>query len=208
MEEKRRIKTRKTNESKQKRKFPWKWLFLALLAINIGTAAFIGSRAFTTRNQASLNSSINTQKDSKVATIDSSTEQVNQLINGYIQSYQSKDMTYKFYLSNQAVLEASYKLFGQKIPLYVYFEPLALSDGSVSLKVTSVSVGTLSLPTTAVLGYIKSSVKLPNFVQVESSKNQIIINLPKLALASNLYLKTNQIDLVNQKFSFDLMQKV
>ena len=48
---------------------------------------------------------------------------------------------------------------------------------------------------------------LPDFVQVESKKNQIVINLPKIKLASNLYIKVNQIDLVKGNFIFDFMKK-
>ena len=201
------MRNKKRNREKTARKTIWKWLFLLLLAINIGGAAFIASRILTPRDQTALNSVKPAAEDKKVATVNTSTEQLNQLINRYLAAYQSKDMNYRFYLSNQAVLEASYKLFGQTVPLYIYFEPLALSDGSVSLQVQSVSAGSLNLPTATILDYVKESVKLPDFVQVESAKNQIVINLPKLVLADNLYVKANQIDLANGKYTFDLMLK-
>ncbi|MDM5144389.1 hypothetical protein ICE98_01483 [Lactococcus lactis] len=66
----------------------------------------------TVLNQKSVSSS-----DQKVAQITSTTSQLNELINSYLETYQTKEMTYKFYISNQqAVLDASYKLFGTKIP--------------------------------------------------------------------------------------------
>ncbi len=116
-------------------------------------------------------------------------------------------MTYKFYISNQqAVLEASYKLFGTKIPLYIYFEPLALSDGSISLSVQNISAGSLSLPASEVLQIVKAY-DLPDFVQVESKKNQVVINLSKINVSGNLYIKANQIDLAKGNFVFDFMKK-
>ncbi|MCH1722878.1 YpmS family protein [Lactococcus formosensis] len=184
----------------------WKWLFLALLAINLGTFAFISSRVFNVRDQQSLGQVSKPTETTEVAKITTDRNQLNQLINTYLQDFQISEMSYKFYLSNsQAVLEASYQLFGQKIPLYIYFEPLALNDGSVALQVKNVSAGTLNLPTSAVLAYVKSSIKLPNFVEVLPTKDQVILHLPQLALADNLYLKANQLDLVSGNFTFNLM---
>lgn len=98
-------------------------------------------------------------------------------------------MTYKFYISNQqAVLEASYKLFGTKIPLYIYFEPLALSDGSISLSVQNISAGSLSLPTSEVLQIVKAY-DLPDFVQVESKKIKLSLIYQKLSLQVIFILK-------------------
>lgn len=184
----------------------WKWLFLALLAINLGIFAFISSRLFNVRDQQSLRQVSKPKETTEVAKITTNRDQLNQLINTYLQDFQTSDMSYKFYLSNsQAVLEASYQLFGQKIPLYIYFEPLALNDGSVALQVKSVSAGSLNLPTSAVLAYVKSSIKLPAFVEVLPTKDQVILHLPQLTLADNLYLKANQLDLVSGNFTFNLM---
>ena len=184
----------------------WKWLFLALLAINLGTFAFISSRVFNVRDQQSLRQVSKPKETTEVAKITTNRDQLNQLINTYLQDFQTSDMSYKFYLSNsQAVLEASYQLFGQKIPLYIYIEPLALNDGSVALQVKSVLAGSLNLPTSAVLAYVKSSIKLPAFVEVLPTKDQVILHLPQLTLADNLYLKANQLDLVSGNFTFNLM---
>ncbi|MEY8537423.1 YpmS family protein [Lactococcus muris] len=185
----------------------WKWLFLALLAINLGSVAFVASRIFNVRDQASLTNVPTVSDATEVGKVSTNRDQLNQLINTYLQDFQTPEMSYKFYLSNQAVLEASYQLFGQKIPLYIYFEPLALNDGSIALQVTSVSAGTLDLPTSAILSYVKSSIKLPNFVEVLPAKDQVVVHLPRLALADNLYLKADQLDLVSGNFVFNLMIK-
>ncbi|MGF1983012.1 YpmS family protein [Lactococcus taiwanensis] len=209
-------KTRKMNpkpskekkEPTSKSKNPiWKWLFLILLAINVAGVLFVAVRVMMPRDQAVLTQKQTSTSDQKVAQITSTTEQLNELINSYLEPYQTDEMSYKFYISEQeAVLEASYQLFGTKIPLYIYFEPLALADGSVSLSVKSISAGNLSLPTSDILAMLKSY-NLPNFVQVDSKNSQLIINLPKVKLASDLYLKANQIDLVKGNFVFDFMKK-
>lgn len=85
-------------------------------------------------------------------------------------------------------------------------EPLALSDGSISLSVQNISAGSLSLPTSEVLQIVKAY-DLPDFVQVESKKNQVVINLSKINVSGNLYIKANQIDLAKGNFVFDFMKK-
>ncbi|GBG97265.1 YpmS family protein [Lactococcus termiticola] len=194
-------------QKKSQKKSIWKWLFFLLLAINLAGMAFVAVRVLMPRDQATL-SQVSAPKDAvKVGQLDLNRDQINQLVNGYLESYQSKEMSYKFYLSNnQAVLEASYQLFGTSVPFYVYFQPLALENGSVALSVTSVSAGSLSLPANTVLSYIKGSLKLPDFVQIDSKNDQIIIELAK-ASSHNISISANKIDLANDQFSFDLIKK-
>ncbi|MFC4653390.1 YpmS family protein [Lactococcus nasutitermitis] len=202
----RKSKQTATKEKKPKKRLGiWKWLFLLLLAINLATFAFVAVRILTPRDQAVLQSR-KTSSDQKVAEISSTTSQLNQLINSYLADYQTKNMSYKFYVSDEAVLNIEYKIMGVKVPIYIYFEPLALPDGSVSLSVKSISAGSLSLPTEEILQMVKGY-NLPKFVEVDSSKSQIIIHLPQLAIAKNLYVKANQLNLVDGKFSFDLVKK-
>lgn len=203
----RKMQKNTTIKTPKKRSPVWKWLFLILLAFNLASVAFIGIRVLIPRDTATLSSIKAPTGSQTVATITSTTDELNMMINSYLAPYQTSTMSYKFYISDQqAVLEASYQLMGTKVPLYLYFEPLALSDGSISLSVKSISAGTLSLPTSAVLQMVKSY-HLPNFVEVDSSHSQLIIHLNKLVLANSFYLKTNQIDLVNGKFTFNLMKK-
>lgn len=76
---------------------------------------FIAIRVTSPRDQTVLNQKSTNSSDQKVAQITSTTSQLNELINSYLETYQTKEMTYKFYISNQqAVLEASYKLLEPK----------------------------------------------------------------------------------------------
>jgi uncharacterized protein YpmS len=185
----------------------WKYLFLLLLAFNIALVAVIGFQVTKHRDQAVLDKVSVTKEVHKVADITTTTEQLNMVINKYLQDFQDDKMSYKFYLSDKAVLEGTYKLFDKEIPLYVYFEPYALSDGAMVLKVTSVSIGTLGLPTKTVLDYIKGSYDLPSFVTIDSKKQEVLIDLPKLAIAKDTFLQVDKSDLKNGQFIFNLMQK-
>lgn len=185
----------------------WKYLFLLILAINIAFVAVVGFQVTKHRDQKVLDKVSVIKGVNKVAEISTNTEQLNTLINKYLGDFQDNKISYKFYLSDKAVLEGSYKLFGKDIPLYVYFEPYALNDGSVNLKVTSISIGTLSLPAKTVLNYVKGAYDLPKFVTINSEKQEVLIDLPQVALAKDTFLQANKLDLKNDKFVFNLMQK-
>lgn len=185
----------------------WKYLFFLILAFNIALIAVVGFQVTRHRDQEVLEQVKVIKGVNKVAEISTTTEQLNSVINKYLGNFQGKEMTYKFYLSDKAVLEGSYRIFGKEIPLYVYFEPYALNDGTVNLKVTSISIGTLSLPAKTVLNYIKGAYKLPKFVTIKSEKQEVLIDLPQIAIAKDTFLQANKIDFKNDKFVFNLMQK-
>lgn len=194
------------NKFKKLTKNPWKWLFFTLLVINIAIFAFVGTRILMPRDQAVLNQNQGSKSGEKAGTITSTTEELNRLLNSYISS-QSGGLDYKFYISKQeAVLEASYSVMGISVPFYMYFEPLALDNGSIGLSVKNVSAGSLTLPTETALQILKSY-KLPDFVEVKEQDKQVVLNLSKVDLGGGIYLKTNQIDLIKGKFIFDLMKK-
>ena len=189
----------------KKRSPLWKWLFLLLLALNLALVLFVWIRIHQPRDSRTLAAA--TPKTEQVAQVSTTTSQVNSLINSYLEPYQKSNMSYKFYLSEQqAVLNVDYEILGTKIPLYVYFRPLALANGNVSLSVSSISAGSLSLPTSDVMGMLKSY-DLPKFVEIKSSSSQIVVHLNKITMGPGLSLKANSIDLPNGKFVFDVMKK-
>ena len=198
---------KKSGGDKKKSSPLWKWAFLLLLAINIAGAAFVAVRVTMARDQSTLTLVAVYKSDQQVATVTTTTSQLNQLINSYLKDYQTKQVSFKFYVNQQqAVLEANYTIMGVSVPLYVYFEPLALDNGSVSLAVKSVSAGSLTVPTEAVLAMVKSY-NLPDFVQIDAKNNQIVLDLKKIKIGHHLYFKANQIDLPDGKFTFDLMSQ-
>ncbi|MDR1605634.1 MAG: YpmS family protein [Streptococcaceae bacterium] len=185
----------------------WKYLFLLILAFNIAIVAVVGFRITQHRDQAVLDKVSQVKGATKLAAVSTTTEQLNTLINKYLTKSQNDKMSYKFYLADKAVLEGSYQLFDTEIPLYVYFEPYALKDGSVELKVSSISIGTLGLPTKTVLNYIKGTYNLPSFVTIKADDQELLIDLSKIEIAKDTFFQADKLDLKNGQFVFNLMQK-
>lgn len=185
----------------------WKWLFLLLLSAILGLGLVLFNRMTTFREDTSQ-IAIPKEAETKIGTFTTTRNQLNDTVATYLEDYQSKDFSYKLYASNQLVLfEGEYLILGQKIPLYIYFQPSKLADGSVLLTVSEVSAGTLGLPRAEILTYLKKNYKLPNFITVDVNKSAIHIHTTKITNDLGIYVKANTIDLYNDQIIFDIYRK-
>ncbi|CYU87068.1 TPA: YpmS family protein [Streptococcus suis] len=185
----------------------WKWLFLAQLALLIGCGIVLYTRIQTDRED--LTKLVQTSgEDTKVGTFSTNREQLNQTITNYLKEYQTEDFSYQLFVtSQQVVFEGSYQVFGVTIPLYIYFQPSKMEDGSILLRITEISVGSLSLPKAEVLAYLQKNYKLPAFVKIDSEQAQVQVQLTELKNKFGLYGKANTIDLYNDQFIVDIYRK-
>ncbi|MBY5023762.1 YpmS family protein [Streptococcus suis] len=185
----------------------WKWLFLAQLALLIGCGIVLYTRIQTDRED--LTKLVQTSgEDTKIGTFSTNREQLNQTITNYLKEYQTEEFSYQLFItSQQVVFEGSYQVFGVTIPLYIYFQPSKMEDGSILLRITEISVGSLSLPKAEVLAYLQKNYKLPAFVKIDSEQAQVQVQLTELKNKFGLYGKANTIDLYNDQFIVDIYRK-
>lgn len=182
----------------------WKWLFFILLAFNLALVLLVASRVFVPRESDLTAKIAKVTTNEKIGQINMTRDELNVLINSYLGEMSSKSLGYKFYLADSnAVLQMDYKLFSATIPIYVYFQPAMTSDGSILLTVQSISAGTLNMPASAVLDYVKI-MKLPSFVKVNSSNSTVKINLNQLTVAGNLSFKAGSIDMTAGSYIFEI----
>ena len=194
-------------QKKKKKTNIWKWLILILLAAVLGLGLVLMSRVTTYREDTSQ-IAVKKGAETKIGTFMTTRDQLNDTVATYLKDYQTKDFTYKLYASNQMVLfEGEYVLLGQKIPLYIYFQPSKLDDGSVLLTVSEVSAGTLGLPRAEILTYLKKNYKLPDFISVDVEASSILIQTTAITNNLGIYVKANTIDLYNDQIIFDIYRK-
>lgn len=185
----------------------WKWLFFLLLSAILGLGIILVSRMTTYREDTSQ-IAIEEGAETKIGTFTTTREQLNDTVATYLEDYQTKNFSYKVYASNQLVLfEGEYVILGQKIPLYIYFQPSKLEDGSVLLTVSEISAGTLGLPRDDILNYIKKNYKLPNFITVDVENSSIHIQTTAIENNFKIYIKANTLDLYNDQIIFDIYRK-
>ncbi|MGU8073588.1 YpmS family protein [Streptococcus suis] len=185
----------------------WKWLFLAQLALLIGCGIVLYTRIQTDRED--LTKLVHTStEDTKVGTFSTNREQLNQTLTNYLKEYQTEEFSYQLFItSQQVVFEGSYQIFGVTIPLYIYFQPSKMEDGSILLRIIEISAGSLSLPKAEVLAYLQKNYKLPAFVKIDSEQAQVQVQLTELKNKFGLYGKANTIDLYNDQFIVDIYRK-
>ncbi len=191
-----------------KKKSLWKWLFFALLAFNLAFVGVIGVRIFwpTTTSQSQF---IETKETIKIGNLTTNRKEFNQAAASYLKDY-TQSSQYRFYATaSQMVFEGSYTFLGYNIPLTCYFDPQVTSSGAIRLKMTSFSVGTLSLPSSEILKYLKGHVNLPEFVDIDTKAETITLQLENMASSAtaNTFLKAESLDLANDKISFSIYKK-
>ncbi|HFI0101035.1 TPA: YpmS family protein [Streptococcus suis] len=185
----------------------WKWLFLAQLALLIGCGIVLYTRIQTDREDLTKLVPTSTE-DTKVGTFSTNREQLNQTLTNYLKDYQTEEFSYQLFVtSQQVVFEGSYQIFGVTIPLYIYFQPSKMEDGSILLRIIEISAGSLSLPKAEVLAYLQKNYKLPAFVKIDSEQAQVQVQLTELKNKFGLYGKANTIDLYNDQFIVDIYRK-
>ncbi|CYV14563.1 YpmS family protein [Streptococcus suis] len=185
----------------------WKWLFLAQMALLIGCGIVLYTRIQTDRENLTKLVQTSTE-DTKVGTFSTNREQLNQTLTNYLKDYQTEEFSYQLFVtSQQVVFEGSYQIFGVTIPLYIYFQPSKMEDGSILLRIIEISAGSLSLPKAEVLAYLQKNYKLPAFVKIDSEQAQVQVQLTELKNKFGLYGKANTIDLYNDQFIVDIYRK-
>lgn len=177
---------------------PWKIAFLALIGVLVGCLLFIGIRATQVREPDFDSSKTEKRSGNPVLTIQSDKEQINELIAFYLNDFQkNSEVTYDFYLENEAMLAGNFKILGHPIQFNLYFDPYVMDDGNVQLKAKSLSIGTLGLPIRDILQFVKRDYKLPDWVEVVPEEKYILLRLDKFQMQNGLFIRADKINLID-----------
>lgn len=195
----------KKNKEKQSKKSkmaktinPWKLAFLGLIGVLVGFLLFIGIRATQVREPDFDSSKIAKRSGNPVLTIQSNKQQINELIAFYLDDFQkNSDVTYDFYLENEAMLAGNFKILGHPIQFNLYFDPYVMDNGNVQLKAKSLSIGTLGLPIRDILGFVQRDYNLPDWVEVMPEDKYILLRLDKFQMQNGLFIRADKINLID-----------
>jgi uncharacterized protein YpmS len=175
---------------------PWKLAFFTLLGILIGSIFFLFIR-ITDNREPRIEKTHFIKSDSSFE-IQLTKRQTNQIINSYLKELQKKSkIKYNFTLENQALLRGNFIFLGHRLNFYLYFEPYVIDNGDVKLKVKSISIGTLSLPNSELMKFMKNNFKLPSWVEIDGANEIIVLHLKQFKLKNGIYFEVKQINLVD-----------
>jgi uncharacterized protein YpmS len=134
---------------------------------------------------------------------------LNVLINQYIKKEAADSpIDYSIQLQDEVELYGTLKFFSQEVDLKLTFVPEALDNGDLVLKQRSISVGSLPLPVSYVLKFIKDNYKLPNGVDILPNDKMIHVHMEQLKVKSDVKIKANKFDLVKDDIAFTIVVPV
>lgn len=182
----------------------WKWIAIILLALVIGTGAYVGTQIF--RSPSETTTLTSQRNDAASVPIKMNRKQLNALASYYLTDLQKgQDLKYRFLVKKQAAyLLGTTQVLGQDISFVITMQPKVIDDGNISLKATKLSVGTMSLPISFVINYINNNYKIPKWVRLNAKQKTVNLYLNKLVSKHDVSYSVDQIDLANDQFQFEM----
>lgn len=184
----------------------WKYAFIALVAVIVVGLGIIGTKVFSSPTENYQVSSTIANKDSKVFTVNMDKQEANKMAQYYLKHTLNDGKTdYQLVLKQNAELTGSIAFLGSKIHFTILMQPYAKTNGDVLLKATEMKIGSLSLPISFVMNYIKNSFKTPEWVSINGKNKTILLKFTKFTTKEGYGIRAKKIDLKNNKLSFEVM---
>ncbi len=174
----------------------WKWAFLILLSIVIGTIFWF----FTQMTPVIIgepNLETKTSTDEVMFQVSTKKDDINQLVASYLKDEKivKGPVNYQFKLEEQAQLVGTFQLFGKDVQFQLSLEPFVMENGNLQFKATGLSIGKLNLPITFALNQIESQLNIPDWVAIDSKQETLVFNLNEFTLDSGIHFSVDKIDL-------------
>ena len=187
--------------------FNWKRLFILLLGLNVALVFLLFTFFLFMIND--------TGNETKIPTIDPTQKQValqiktnkqdlNRVINHYLEKELSSTYDYKVLLTDQVELYGAIPIFNEELNVKLTFEPKPLENGDLELQQKNMSIGNLSLPPSLVLKFIQNSYSLPEWIMIQPSKEKIYVSLNTFKLKSNFKVLVDEFNLKDDDIRFSL----
>ena len=187
--------------------FNWKRLFILLLGLNVALVFLLFTFFLFMIND--------TGNETKIPTINPTHKQValqiktnKQDLNGVINHYLEKELhstyDYQVLLTDQVELYGAIPIFNEELNVKLTFEPKPLENGDLELQQKNMSIGNLSLPPSLVLKFIQNSYSLPEWIMIQPSKEKIYVSLNTFKLKSNFKVLVDEFNLKDDDIRFSL----
>lgn len=184
----------------------WKKAFLILLGLNLLIVIVISSLVLIPTGSKQSSKQKVQSGDSVSFHVKSNKNDLNMLINHYLKKEAADSpIDYQVVLGDEVELYGTLPLFSEKINMKLTFVPTALSNGDLVLKQKSINIGSLPLPVSYVLKFIRENYKLPKGVDIRPNDNLVYVNMQQLKLKSDIKVKVDTFDLKNDDIAFTLL---
>lgn len=192
-----------------KQKNKWKLLFITLLTINILVIAGIGILLFLAGDQDAIPENITQSKQMSEFIIRTDKNDLNQLINHYIEKEGlNGPIHYHVLLTDEVELFGEVQVFSQTMQLKMTFDSYALDNGDLILKQKSLSLGGVKLPVTYILKFIRDAYKLPDWVIIQPNEKQIYVALQNMRLNGGIQVRAEKFNIADNDIEMKMLVPV
>ena len=181
----------------RKIKNKWKKLFFSLLTINIIVILTIITLIYWPVPSTKVQpiDQID-QDDSSEFIVRTTKENLNELVNAYIEKFQQGTKhKYSVILDEDVHLQGELPVFSSTVPLSIHLEPLVQENGDIILKQKSISLGLLELPNKTIMEYIRKHLPMPDWVRVIPKNEEIYVAISEMEIKSNFRVSVENFNL-------------
>src|SRR5699024_5487553 len=192
--------------TKQNRKMGWKRLFFILLTVNIAVIILLLALIFWPVPEKDFpDESETTEKKSSEFVIRTTKENLNELVNAYLSEWlKNTNHQYRISLEDDVHLIGELPVFSSTVPLSVHMEPLIQDNGDAILKLRSISIGELKLPSKKIMEYMKKYLPMPEWVTIDPKNKQVYVAINDMEIRSNFKVNIERFDLEANDLAFKI----
>jgi uncharacterized protein YpmS len=182
----------------------WKFLFLTLLAVNLVCVLIFFGLLFAPNKEVAPKENVVSSNDVNLS-VETNKEDLTRVINNFLKK-EAKDnpLNYKVLLTERVMLLGTITVFGKEIDMVMTFKPEVIENGDLLLQQEAFTVGQVSLPVSFVLRYINDYYNLPEWVQIDSKKQDIYVYLSEMNMKSDMKVAVETFDLSKDELRFKL----
>lgn len=190
---------KRTDKEKKEPINVWKWAFLTLVAILLGTGIWFIQQLQPVKYGEVNETAIDTT-DVMTFSVAAQKEEVTQLMNQYIdEEVKGNNVNYEVLLDETFQLTGSFEVFGFEVPFNLYMDPYVTDNGNIQLKADQLSLGQLNLPISFVMNQLGNQLSIPEWVVIDGETETITFNLNDFQLESGMFFSAERIDLVENE---------
>lgn len=147
-----------------------------------------------------------TQQQAAYVTVTSTKESLNKLISNYVQEFQAEDsFEYSVVLTDVIELYTTIPVFSNELELKMTFNPVPLDNGDLLLQQQSMELGSMQLPVSYVLNFIKKQKNYPEWMEIDSKNKEIYVALQEADLFENVSIQVDDFNLKEDNIAFHLV---
>jgi uncharacterized protein YpmS len=141
--------------------------------------------------------------------VKSNKNDLNKLINHYLKEEAADSpIDYRVLLGEEVELYGTLPFFSDELNMKLTFEPKALENGDLVLQQKSMTIGSLHLPISYVLNFIRENYKIPKGVDISPKDKLIYVHMQQLKQKSDIKIKADKFDLKKDDIAFTILVPV